>query len=226
MLVGRPPLVGSIRPSDRSPRPISLEAEQTWLPTTDLIHAPRVWQRHGVPSAFRGARPAYRERLGRVGRDRLREGYSSAAGVRHDGARSPQALRGVTPATHESLLARGSDSGDRNRTVGIPRLVDLLGRLERAGAPRPAHKKVSRKTVHRVRQAMEEAATVVDGGQGFRESDDGSRWRGGGAHPPPQVLGGACYRAGRGAPARPAGSAVRQGRASRTCVTNHSRPPS
>jgi hypothetical protein len=106
--------------------------------------------------------PTLRDYADQVGRrlDRLeREATRTSTEVRR------RAARLIREASHQlgRLEAKG-EAGWRRLTRPYRRqLVDLLGRLEQAVAPRPARKKASRKTVRRVRQAMEEAATVVDG---------------------------------------------------------------
>lgn len=75
-----------------------------------------------------------------------------------------RAAKLIREASHQlgRLEARG-EAGWRRLTRPYRRqLVDLLGRLEKAVAPRPARKKSSRKAVRKVREVMEEAATVVD----------------------------------------------------------------
>lgn len=75
-----------------------------------------------------------------------------------------RAARLIREASHRlgRLEAKG-EAGWRQLTRPVRRqLVDLLGRLEKAVAPKPARKKASRKAVRRVRQAMEDVATAVD----------------------------------------------------------------
>ena len=75
-----------------------------------------------------------------------------------------RAARLIREASHQlgRLEAKGEAGWSRLTRPYRRQLVDLLGRLEKAVAPQPARKKVSRKTVRRVRQAMEEAAATVD----------------------------------------------------------------
>jgi hypothetical protein len=75
-----------------------------------------------------------------------------------------QAARLLREASHQlgRLEAQG-EAGWRRLTRPYRRqLLQLLGRLEKAVAPRPARKKATRKAVRRVRSVMEEAATAVD----------------------------------------------------------------
>lgn len=105
--------------------------------------------------------PTLRDYADQVGRrlDGLeREVTRTSADVRR------RAAKLIREASHQlgRLEVRG-EAGWRRLTRPVRRqLVDLLGRLEKAVAPRPARKRTSRKAVRKVREVMEEAATVVD----------------------------------------------------------------
>jgi hypothetical protein len=75
-----------------------------------------------------------------------------------------RAARLIREASHQ--LGRLEEKGEAGwRRLTRPyrlQLVDLLGRLEKAVAPRPARKKASRKAVRRVREAMDDVAAAVD----------------------------------------------------------------
>ncbi|MCL4686039.1 hypothetical protein KJ059_14955 [Myxococcota bacterium] len=75
-----------------------------------------------------------------------------------------QAAKLLREASHQlgRLEARG-EVGWRRLTQPYRRqLLQLLGRLEKAVAPKPARKKRTRKAVRRTRQVIEEAAAAVD----------------------------------------------------------------
>jgi hypothetical protein len=75
-----------------------------------------------------------------------------------------RAARLIREASHQlGRLEEKGEAGWRRLTRPYRRqLVDLLGRLEKAVAPRPARKKASRKAVRRVREAMDDVAAAVD----------------------------------------------------------------
>ncbi len=75
-----------------------------------------------------------------------------------------RAARLIREASHQlGRLEVKGEAGWRRLTRPVRRqLVDLLGRLEKAVAPRPARKKASRKAIRRVRRVMEETARAVE----------------------------------------------------------------